>query len=471
MTSEATVVVVGGGLAGLATASALGEAGFSVTLLESRPRLGGRASSFVDATTESRIDNCQHVSMGCCTNFDHFCETLAIAHLIHTQHELWFIGPQGERSRFAAAPLPAPLHLLPALLRLRHFSFRQKLRLLRGLSALVKSPATSRDEQSIAEWLPANGQTAELINQFWQVVLVSALSESLERIGIASARKVFADGFVANRSGWEVRIPSVPLDTLYGDELTNWFSRHGVTVRLKTGVAAIELQGERAVGVRLRDDTLIEADRIVLAVPQDRVAALLPAPVQGRAEFQAAAGLETAPISSVHLWFDRAIMNLPHAVLVGRLSQWVFYRGQVPIPGNESNNENWHYYQVVISASHELSGRPQAEVLEQIVQELLSLTPQAEGAKLQHGRLVTEHKAVLSMVPGVDALRPKPGTSIDGLYFAGDWTATGWPSTMEGAVRSGYLAAEQILADSGKPLRLVRDELPASLLSKFLFNL
>ncbi|QDU43237.1 15-cis-phytoene desaturase [Symmachiella dynata] len=471
MASESTVLVVGGGLAGLAAASALGQAGYSVTLLESRPRLGGRASSFVDATTESPIDNCQHVSMGCCTNFDHFCETLRIAHLIHTQRELWFIGPQGERSRFAAAPLPAPLHLLPALLRLRHFSFGQKLKLLRGLTTLIKSPAAAQDEQSMAEWLPAHGQTAELIDHFWQVVLVSALSESLDRIGIASARKVFADGFVGNRSGWEVRIPAVPLDRLYGDELTEWFTRLGVTVRLKTGVAAIELQGERAVGVRLRDETLIEADRIVLAVPQDRVTPLFPAAIGGRAEFQAATALETAPISSVHLWFDRAVLDLPHAVLVGRLSQWVFYRGEVPIPGEEGDDASWHYYQVVISASHELSGRPQAEVIDQIAKELSSLTPQAEGATLQHGRLVTEHKAVLSMVPGVDKLRPRPATSIEGLYLAGDWTATGWPSTMEGAVRSGYLAAEQILADSGKPMRLVRDELPVSLLSKFLFNL
>ncbi len=469
MTADSTVVIVGGGLAGLAAASALGEAGLSVTLLESRPRLGGRASSFVDATTGSKIDNCQHVSMGCCTNFDHFCETVGIAHFLRTQHELWFIGPRGEQSRFAAALLPAPLHLLPALWRLRYFSRRQKLRLLGGLSALVKPNTAERDDQSIADWLPAHQQSADLIERFWQVVLVSALSESLDRIGVAAARKVFADGFVANRYGWEVRIPAVPLDTLYGEQLSGWFARHGVDVRLKSGVATIEIEQDRVTGVRLRDDTRLAAEHVVLAVPQDRVASLLPDDVGRHPEFESAATLRTAPISSVHLWFDRPVIDLPHAVLVGRLSQWVFDRGKTPCP---DGGEAWHYYQVVISASHDVAQRPQAEVTAQVVEELLSLNRYDVRPELRHGRLVTEHKAVLSMEPGVDNARPGQSTSIGNLYLAGDWTATGWPSTMEGAVRSGYMAAEQILAAAeGKRPRIVQDDLPASLLSKFLFGL
>ncbi len=405
--------------------------------------------------------------MGCCTNFDHFCRTVGIDHFLHIQPELWFIGPQGERSRFAATALPAPLHLFPALCRLKYFSLREKWSLLRGLSALLKFKA-EQDDSTIADWLQSHGQSTELIENFWRVVLVSALSESLDRISAGAAHKVFADGFAANRAGWQVKIPTIPLDRLYGEEMTAWLIRNGVDVRLQTGITAVEFSQEHATGVQLRDGTSLAADSVILAVPQDRVMSLLPESEQNRLGLPQIDELETAPISSVHLWFDRPVIDLSHAVLVGRLSQWVFARGETPPP---DGGEAWHYYQVVISASQELLGRPQAEVITQVVEELAAIWPKVEQAELMHGRLVTEHKAVLSMRPGVENLRPVQQSAIPNLQLAGDWTATGWPSTMEGAVRSGYLAAQNILAAAGKAETVIRDDLPVSILSKLLFGL
>ena len=195
------VVIVGGGLAGLAAAAALGERGLAVTLLESRPRWGGRASSFADLATGESIDNCQHVHLGCGTNFRHFCRTVGIEPFFVREESLTFVAPDGRMSRFAAAPLPAPLHLFPSLLRLPYLSLSEKMRLARGLRQLAGFDPAACGDETFLHWLQHHGQSPALIERFWHVVLVSALSETLDRIDIAHARKVFVDAFLANRRG------------------------------------------------------------------------------------------------------------------------------------------------------------------------------------------------------------------------------------------------------------------------------
>ncbi|HET6324326.1 MAG TPA: FAD-dependent oxidoreductase, partial [Planctomycetaceae bacterium] len=228
-------VIVGGGLAGLAAAVALAERGIGVTVLESRPRLGGRASSFLDKTTGTQIDNCQHVNLGCCTNFQHFCRTLGLAHLFRTERELYFIGRDRVVNRLAASALPAPLHLAIAFARTSYLSKRDLFAVARGVRAL----ATARYDNSaadFADWLKRHRQTPGAIDRFWTPVMVSSLSETLDRIDVSSARKVLVDAFLTNRDGWHVQIPTVPLDALYGTRLTGWLAERGANVCLQTGV-------------------------------------------------------------------------------------------------------------------------------------------------------------------------------------------------------------------------------------------
>ncbi len=450
----------------MAAAAALAPVGHRVTLLESRPRLGGRASSFVDQTTGTTIDNCQHVNLGCCTNFQHFCRTTGIADGLQTEPAITFIGPNNRPHTLAASPLPAPLHLLPSFARLSYLTWYDKWRLAWGLRALAHRRFAGSNEL-MSEWLRRHRQTPQAIERVWQVVLVSALSESLNRITVHDARKVFVDAFLANRHGWELQIPTLPLDTLYTQRVGNWLKGQGVEVRLSTGVSRLLIEGDRAVEVELRDGSRLRADEIILAVPSFSLKSILPESLATHPQIAALNQLEWAPISSVHLWFDRSIMPLPHATFVDRLSQWIFHRGAVTQPDGTSAE----YYQVVISASRQLEGREQSDIIREVLNELATVWPIVETARVINSRVVTEHKACLSMLPGNTILRPTSQSPIKNVAFAGDWTATGWPSTMEGAVRSGYLAAETVTRRLGEPHHFLQPDLPVSWLSRVMLGI
>ena len=471
MSDSQRVLIVGGGLAGLAAAVELGRQGVPVTLLESRDRLGGRASSFADPASGETLDNCQHVSMGCCTALQRICETIGVAGLFHVESELTFIDPEGGCSRLAGAALPAPFHLAPSFLRLRYLTLREKMRLAVGLRALARlQPGEIDDRQSFLDWLQVQRQSDRIIERFWEVVLVSALSESLDRVDVSLARKVFVDGFLRNRQGWKVHLPTAPLDDLYGAPVIDWLTSHGGQVCLQAGVRRLEGNAAGIDCVELRNGDRHSAADYIVAVPHFRVLDLLPAELAVRPELAGVAQIESAPITSLHLWLDREIMNLPHAVLIGRVSQWIFRR---PEQASEETGARpaGAYYQVVISASRGLRGQSQDEVCAQVMAELGAIWPEAQTARLVHWRMVTEHRAVFSGTPGVASLRPVQQSPIPNLQLAGDWTATGWPSTMEGAVRSGMLAAENVLRRRGRDVRLLPADLPTSKLSRWLLGL
>jgi predicted NAD/FAD-dependent oxidoreductase len=223
----------------------------------------------------------------------------------------------------------------------------------------------------------------------------------------------------------------------------------------------VHFTGDQVAGLRLAGGEVREFDFVVLAVPWRRVPELLPAELQARIDpdhhFE---HIQSAPITALHLWFDRSLTNLPHAVLVGRLAQWVFAgRGE---PKSE------HYYQVVISASHDLAGRERQPILDEVLGDLRSIFPAADGASLLRWQLITQPESVFSVRPGLDLIRPLQQPPVPNLLLAGDWTRTGWPATMEGAVRSGYLAAEGILSQLGRPLTIVVPDLPRGWLVQWL---
>lgn len=425
-----TALVIGGGLAGLAAAAQLALRGFRVTILESRNRLGGRAGSFMDVTSGQLIDACQHVNMGCCTEFQRFCKLTGIDHLLAPQRTLYFMTPDRRVSRFRADNLPAPFHLGRAFASVHFLTPCEKLRIGYGLWRLMREPADA--DPPLRDWFVEHRQTERTIERFWGLVLVSALNESIDRIGLKYARKVFADAFLGDRHGFEVSIPTVPLDRLYGDELQSWFRQHRVEIRLNDAVRELAIADGVAHGVQLRSGEAIASDVIVSALPFDRLLSLVPPElVEREPYFGNLKRLETSPITSVHLWWDRPIMKLPHVVVVDGLSQWVFKRD-----GN--------YVQVVVSASRSARELGSEEIRRRVIEELRHLFPATRNTQPLRSRVVTEHVATFSVVPGVDRLRPGPVSPIKNLFVAGDWTATGWPATMESAVRSGFAAADAV---------------------------
>ena len=457
-------VVVGGGLAGIACAAALADAGCRVTLLEEKSRLGGRATSFVDPATGELIDNCQHVSMGCCTAFSRFCQMIGIDADIETQRELHFLGRDGVLNRFASSPLPAPLHLANAFRSISYLSFSDLRSITRAVRRLVRTPA--EHSGSFAEWLESNRQTQTQIDRFWNIVLISALSETAERIGVKYARKVIVDAFLKNRHGWEVQIPTRPLHELYGDTMMQWFNARDCEIRTESSVRSLKSENGSATAAILNNGSRVEADAFVLALPSNRFADVLPGGAISDAELQGAAELRPAAITSVHLWYDRPVTELPHVVLVDRTSQWVFNRSR--LHKESATNRHSYYLQVVISASHDLADRTPDALTTIAIRDIAEAFPGSEGATVLHSKVITERRAVFSPAPNVDAQRPQQRTNLANLVLAGDWTFTEWPSTMEGAVRSGFLAAEVLTDQAGL---ICPAELPASFLPRILFGI
>ena len=441
------IVVVGGGLAGLSAAAALAESGLAVDVIESRRKCGGRAASFEDPQDGSLVDACQHVAMGCCTNFLDLCRRAGFGSELRRDRTLWFIGPDGTRSACTPAGwLPAPLHLLPLLFGMSHFTVWEKLSLAYGMMRLAvrQTIATDSTEPTAARWLRSR-QPDRVIQLFWQPVIESALGESIELVGISAVRKVVVDGFLAHPQAADLLVPTEALGKLFGTKLVAWLGDQGVTVHTGRTVTGIQYgDSQEVTGVCCGEDVL-PADAVVLAVPWRAAARLVPDVLPPVDE-----SFVGSPITAVHLWFDRQIFDLPHAVLVGRVSQWVFQGDEEHIEKNEkpsgvAKEERAHHCQVVISASRGLCDGNREQLLKTVVAELREIFPEAQAARLIRSRVVTDPTAVLSVRPGIDTVRPSARTPIQNLFLAGDWTQTGWPSTMEGAVRSGRHAASVLI--------------------------
>ena len=461
------VAVIGGGISGLAAAVAAAENGLSVEVFESRRKLGGRAGSFRDRVSDQPVDYCQHVAMGCCTHLADFCRRIGAADCFSRQRRLHFVGPTGTRHDFAAARLlPAPLHLFPGLMRLGYLSLAERLRIVRTIGRLAREEPSGDDPgETIGRWLHGQGESARALSRFWSVVLVSALGETLDRASLPAARKVFVDGFFASARAYELEVPNVPLQEIFDRRAGQWLERHGVVLHRGTRIDRIDGDSRRATALVTATDNRSEFDFYVVALPWRRVRSVFaPQMLDALPELDGVDRIESAAITAVHLWFDRPITRLPNAVLVERLSQWVFNHG--PTQPSSGMPTPAHRYQVVVSASGELCHRGRRSVVDEVCGELREIWPAARDAKLLNWRISTNREAVFSVRPGVDRHRPGQSTSIENLMLAGDWTNTGWPATMEGAVRSGYLAIEAIQTALGRDARLLAADLPRGWLAR-----
>jgi squalene-associated FAD-dependent desaturase len=436
----ARIIIVGGGIAGLAAAAALGSCSassspdYQVQLFETRAFLGGRATSYPAPAQDGAleiIDNCQHILLKCCVNLRDFYSRLGVADKIEFHRKFYFIEPGGRTSTLEAGLLPAPAHFTESFLKSRYLSLADKLSLARGLLALKREYKTrpGLDSITMLEWLREKRQTPRAIERFWRQVLVSAINEDLDRMAAAHGFQVFWLGFLTKRDSYEMGVPRIPLGELYSEAV--WRRFPSVTINPRQPVERMLFDNGAVSGIRVEDGTVHQADYYISAVPFDRIAELAPE-----------AGIDVTPfshvpITGIHLWFDRPITDLPHATLLDRTIQWMY------------NKRDGRYLQLVVSASRSLNTMPRAEVIALALRELAEFFPKAAEATLEKAHVVKEMRATFSAGPGLEAKRPLSATKIPNLFLAGDWTRSGWPSTMEGAVRSGYKAAEAVVKARG----------------------
>jgi zeta-carotene desaturase len=439
---SSTVAIAGGGLAGLAAGCALAEAGFRVTLFERRPYLGGRASSYQHPGTGEVVDNCQHVLLGCCTNLIDFYRRTGVENKIRWYENLTFLEPGGRASIIGPSGLPAPLHTAPAFLRASCLDVSDKLAISRAMMALAPGAPADRGE-SFLDWLKEHGQTGQAIERFWKTILVSALNEDLDQVSVPYAAQVVRESFLKSAAAGRMGIPTVPLTELYG-AAGDYIRARGGEIRLRAAVESFRGQGSGVSVVAGGEEQSF--DSLVLAASFDVVARMLPASPEAAPLAAMLAQFTTSPITGIHLWFDREISELDHAVLLDRTIQWMFHKSRL-IEGREK--EDGSYVELVVSCSRSLVEESKAEIVEMAVNEVQEFFPEARAAKLVKSTVIKEVNATYSARPGIDRYRPKTATVWPRVFLAGDWTATGWPATMEGAVRSGYLAAEALVGAAG----------------------
>ena len=436
--------MVGGGVAGMSAACALADAGLRVQLVERRGYLGGRASSYLHPGVHEVIDNCQHVLFGCCTNLVGFYKRIGVADRIYWTSEMTMIEPGGRRSQLGPGGLPAPLHGLPKLLSAHAFSLADKVALARAFSALMR-PVPAYSRESLGDWLRRHGQTRGAIERFWRLVIASALNADLDSIAMPYAAKVIRELFMNSAFAGSMGMSTVPLSELYAG-VTPYLEQRGGSVHLNTFLeGAVWDEPCEQWRIRTRGGEMT-SDFLVVALPFEATGQLLPQMPAAEGAPGLAAKIEQHehwPICSVHLWFDREITDLDHAVMLDREIHWMYNQSQL------QKGRGGHYIELVVSATRAFASLPRDEAIRQALAELAEFFPRVKDAKVEKVALVKEVRATFGVPPGIDAARPSAVSPWPQCFLAGDWTATGWPSTMESAARSGHLAAEALCLTIG----------------------
>jgi zeta-carotene desaturase len=436
----------------MATAAALGSAGFAVEIFEARPFPGGRATSWPvnsgsvtagDDGTGEIIDNCQHVLLRCCVNLLDLYRRLGVADKIHFHREYFFIEPGGRTSVLKRGMLPAPAHFAGSFLGLRFLELPDKACIARAMHVIPEEFRTrgDLDRISMLDWLNEKHQTTNAIERYWRQVLVSAVNEELDRMAAAHGLQVFWLGMLARSDAYEMGLPAVPLRDLYDESAL--LKMGNVRIAHRAAVTSLELAGNdsRVAAIQVNrggNSERAEADYFVSCLPFERLQPLVSSLAMPGLEIDWKAFVHS-PITGIHLWFDRPITDLPHATLLDRTIQWMFNKG------------SGRHIQLVVSASRSLTAMPRAEVIDLAMRELAEFFPSATEAVLEKAHVIKEVRATFSALPGLEGKRPGAHTQYANFFLAGDWTRSGWPATMEGAVRSGYIAAEAVARAAGRP--------------------
>lgn len=425
-------IVIGGGFAGFSAATALVEHGAKVLLLEARPGLGGRATAFTDRETAERIDNGQHILMGCYTDTLAFLERIGASDRVTWQSGLKIpmIDRRGQHSVLSLPALPPPLNFLAGVLAWDALSWGERFSVLK-IGGLLKS----EKRQTVREWLVGKGQAARLLELFWEPLALAALNQSIDQAEATTFLRVLERVFGPDPSASALVLPAVPLDELYAEPAREWLQRRGGEVRVNSP-AKVMIDGGRVRGVRVRDE-VIEAPLVIPTVPWHAFHALFDqAPPELAQTIQHATALASLPIVNVNLWFDRTVMHEPLVGLPGRNFQWVFDRRAIA-------GDAISHVALTSSGAESIVARTNDELTAIALSEIRGALPSTRSAILKKSIAVREKRSTFSLAPDAPP-RPQTRTAVAGLLLAGDWIETGLPATIESAVMSGRLAAEAV---------------------------
>ena len=447
-------VVIGGGLAGISAACALVDQSVSVTLLEKRPFLGGRAFSFVDAETGQEVDNGQHVYLGCCTTYTKFLQQLGISNRTVIQQRLRVpvADNSGKVGVFSTAPLlPAPFHLLPSFLMFPHLSMRDKLRALSAIVRIHRINRVQRREElealTFEEWLQKYGQSKRSCDVLWNLLTLPVLNDSISDVSAYMGIMAFQEGLLRERNSANIGYSRVGLTELISGAAKNYITRRGGRILSGHTATNVTISNGNADGVDIGSH-VIPADAVVSAVPWDVLPTLLPPDVANDPFFTPANELEWSPIVGIHVWYDRPVMEEEFLATIDSPIQWVFNKSRI-----QELSRPGQYLCISISGAWEHAPMTKEHLRTLFLAEMARLFPRAADATVAQFIVVKQLSATFRCTPNAQAYRLPQRTPVGNLVLAGDWTQTGWPATMESAVRSGHLAAEEVIRvlDGGVP--------------------
>jgi hydroxysqualene dehydroxylase len=436
-------IIVGGGLSGLSAAVELSSKGKKVLLLEQRQYLGGRTHSFVDDTTGDIVDNGQHLLMGCYKETRRYLHTIGSEHLAFLQPSLRieFVDPVKGSSTLACSSLPSPFHVLSGLLRLDSLSFFDRLRLLRvGIELMHSSIEKERilDSMNVDEWLSSLGQSPENKKYLWDIIAIGSLNDHPRKISALLFFRVLRAAFMGSQEDSCILIPKVGLSELLVDPAIECITSHGGEIRTACRIHSVEISNNHVVSIHTSAGERLEANAYISAIPffdlpfvlsDDLIVPSLPLFI-------------STPILSINLWFDREVFSGEFAAVLNSNIQWIFNRSKL-LKSAVKGSERQHL-SLVISGAEEYIEYSKDNIVQLALDDLKQVFPSTVNAKLLHSLVIKERRATFSPRPGLEPSRPDTNTKLDNLYLAGDWTNTGLPSTIEGAVMSGRRAADAI---------------------------